>query len=129
MGLAPARHAHYGWARSPEAEGAVLTQAAHEVTALLVSAEAGTDLVWDRLVPLVYEKLRTLAHAQLADEHSSSTLTTERVHEAYLRLVDGSSVIGSGCSYFFGAVARAMRQIPVDHARSRGRLKRGGGTI
>lgn len=108
----------------------MLTQAAHEVTALLVSAEAGTDLVWDRLVPLVYEELRSLAHAQLADEHASNTLTTtELVHEAYLRLVDSSRVIGCGRSYFFGAVARAMRQILVDHARSRGRLKRGGGAI
>ena len=130
MGLAPARHATYGWARSQEAEGAVLTQAAHEVTALLVSAEAGTDLVWDRLVPLVYEELRSLAHAQLADERASNTLTTtELVHEAYLRLVDSSRVIGSGRGYFFGAVARAMRQILVDHARGRGRLKRGGGAI
>jgi RNA polymerase sigma factor (TIGR02999 family) len=108
----------------------VLTQAAHEVTAMLVSAEAGTDLVWDRLVPLVYEELRVLAHARLADEHSSNTLTTtELVHEAYLRLVDSSRVIGSGRSYFFGAAVRAMRQILVDHARSRGRQKRGGGTI
>ena len=108
----------------------MLTQAAHEVKALLVSAEAGTDLVWDRWVPLVYEKLRTLAHAQLADEHSSNTLTTTAlVHEADLRLMDSSRVIGSGRSYFLGAVARAMREIPVDHARSRDRLKRGGGTI
>jgi RNA polymerase sigma-70 factor (ECF subfamily) len=107
----------------------VLTElSAQEVTALLCSAEAGAELAWDRLAPLVYEELRTLAHAQLADEHSSNTLTTtELVHEAYLRLVDSSRVIGNGRSYFFGAAARAMRQILVDHARSRARQKRGGG--
>jgi RNA polymerase sigma factor (TIGR02999 family) len=108
----------------------LLTEPAHEVTALLVSAESGADVVWDRLVPLVYDELHVLAHAQLADERSANTLTTtELVHEAYLRLVDSSRVVGNGRQYFFGAAARAMRQILVDHARSRGRQKRGGGTI
>ena len=108
----------------------MLTEPAHEVTALLVSAESGADVVWDRLVPLVYDELHVLARAQLADEHSANTLTTtELVHEAYLRLVDSSQVVGNGRQYFFGAAARAMRQILVDHARRRGRQKRGGGTI
>jgi len=54
----------------------LLTAAGHEVTALLVSAEAGADVVWDRLVLLVYGELRTFAHVQLTDKHSSNTLTT-----------------------------------------------------
>ena len=108
----------------------LLTEPANEVTALLVSAESGADVVWDRLVPLVYDELHVLARAQLADEHSANTLTTtELVHEAYLRLVDSSRVVGNGRQYFFGAAARAMRQILVDHARRRGRQKRGGGSI
>ena len=86
----------------------MLTEPANEVTALLVSAESGADVVWDRLVPLVYDELHVLARAQLADEHSANTLTTtELVHEAYLRLVDSSRVVGNGRQYFFGAAARA----------------------
>ena len=75
MGLAPAPPPTYGRGRSPEAERAVLTQAAHEVTALSVSAEAGTDLVWDRLVPLVYEELRrgAIALTTLDDVNASMT--------------------------------------------------------
>lgn len=69
-----------------------------------------------------------MAHAQLAREDADATLdTTDLVHEAYLRLVDGTRVVGNGRPYFFGAAARAMRQVLVDHARRHGRQKRGGG--
>jgi RNA polymerase sigma-70 factor (ECF subfamily) len=87
----------------------------------------GRDVV-DRLVPLVYGQLRHLAHAYLARErHAQTLVTTELVHEAYLKLVDHAHVSHRSRSYFFGAAARAMRQVLVDRARHRTRLKRGGG--
>lgn len=98
------------------------------VTSLLVSAEADNEDVWGRLLPLVYEEFRVLARRQLARSDASATLaTTDLVHEAYLRLVDGTCVMANGRRYFFGAAARAMRQVLVDHARRRRRQKRGGG--
>jgi len=98
------------------------------VTSLLVSAEADNEDVWGRLLPLVYEEFRVLARRQLARSDASATLaTTDLVHEAYLRLVDGTRVMANGRRYFFGAAARAMRQVLVDHARRRRRQKRGGG--
>ena len=86
------------------------------VTSLLVSAEADNEDVWDRLLPLVYEEFRVLARRQLARTDANATLaTTDLVHEAYLRLVDGTRVMANGRRYFFGAAARAMRQVLVDH--------------
>ena len=98
------------------------------VTSLLESAEAGGQDVWEQLVPLIYDQLRALARTQLAKEADPVSLnTTDLVHEAYLRLVDDTRVVGRGRGYFFGAAARAMRQILVDRARRRRRTKRGGG--
>lgn len=102
------------------------------VSSLLVSAEQDgrCEQVWERLVPLVYQELRALAHAQLAREGQVITLdTTDLVHEAYLRLVDHDRVTSNGRPYFFGAAARAMRQVLVDHARRRQAGKRGGGAL
>lgn len=80
------------------------------------------------LVPLVYDELRALAHRQLALERSDHTLrTTALVHEVYLRLADDTKVTHRGKGYFFGAAARAMRQVLVDYARRRNAGKRGGG--
>jgi RNA polymerase sigma factor (TIGR02999 family) len=97
------------------------------VTAVLGAADReGRDLV-DQLLPLVYDELRRMAHRHLAREHRQRTLsTTGLVHEAYLKLVDQSQVSAKGRAYFFAAAARAMRQVLVDAARRRGRLKRGG---
>jgi RNA polymerase sigma-70 factor, ECF subfamily len=82
----------------------------------------------DALVPIVYEQLRAIAHRQRAREAEDHTLdTTALVNEAYLRLVDDTRVTRRGRAYFFGAAARAMRQILVDYARRRDALKRGGG--
>lgn len=95
---------------------------------LLDTAAPGDARTLDALVPIVYDELRAIAHRQLAGEREDHTLqTTALAHEAYLRLVDDSRVTRRGRAYFFGAVARAMRQILVDHARKKGALKRGGG--
>ncbi|HEX6106615.1 MAG TPA: sigma-70 family RNA polymerase sigma factor [Gemmatimonadales bacterium] len=95
---------------------------------LLDEVRPGDARALDELVPIVYEELRAIARRHLAGERDGHTLdTTALAHEAYLRLVDDSRVTRRGRAYFFGAVARAMRQILVDHARKRGALKRGGG--
>jgi RNA polymerase sigma factor (TIGR02999 family) len=98
------------------------------VTALLRSSDSDGAALTDRLLPLVYDELRAMAHGHLARERSNHTLsTTALVHEAYLKLVDQTQVSRQGQTYFFGAAARAMRQILVDYARRRNRQKRGGG--
>jgi RNA polymerase sigma factor (TIGR02999 family) len=79
------------------------------------------------LFQTVYGELRRLAERQLAGERTGHTLSpTDLVHEAYLRLAPRAEG-WLGRTHFLAASARAMRHILVSHARSRGRLKRGGG--
>lgn len=102
--------------------------AASAITALLADGDADHHELMDRLVPLVYDQLRRMAHRELEREAGPRTLdTTGLVHEAYLKLVAGSTLPLRNRRYFFGAAARAMRQILVDAARRRNRLKRGDG--
>lgn len=105
------------------------TDSQTSVTAVLAEAGGGDDRgVLDRLLPIVYQELRTIARAYLGREHRRGTLqTTALVHEAYLKLVDENRVPLRSRAYFFAAVARAMRQILVDAARRRRRIKRGSG--
>lgn len=80
------------------------------------------------LLPVVYAELRRLAAARLAALRPGQTLQpTALVHEAYMRLVRGSDPGWNGRGHFFGAAARAMRNILVDHARRKGRAVHGGG--
>lgn len=98
-------------------------------TELIETAETGDATAIDRLIPLVYDELKALAHRRLADERREDSLrTTALVHEVYLRLVDDTRVTERGRGYFFAAASRAMRQILVDRARRRLALKRGEGT-
>jgi RNA polymerase sigma-70 factor, ECF subfamily len=97
------------------------------VTAVLSAAGPDGRDVFDRLLPLVYDELREMAHRQLARERHRTLNTTGLLHEAYLKLVDQSQVPVKSRAYFFGAAARAMRQVLVDAARRRGRQKRGAG--
>jgi RNA polymerase sigma factor (TIGR02999 family) len=97
-----------------------------EVTHLLEHAAAGDRQAASDLLPLVYDELRKLAATRLAAEVSAQSLqATALVHEAYLRLVGDQRFAGRG--HFFAAASEAMRRILVESARSRGRLKRGGG--
>jgi RNA polymerase sigma factor (TIGR02999 family) len=80
-----------------------------------------------RLLPLVYDELRHLARARMARLGPYQTLTpTELVHEAYLRVMDGSSAGFEGRRHFFFAASRAMRDIVVESFRRRACRKRGG---
>lgn len=82
----------------------------------------------DALLPVVYDELRRLAASRLRNRAAGQTLQpTALVHEAYLRLVKGGDPGWNGKAHFFGAAARAMRNILVERARSKDRLKHGGG--
>ena len=98
------------------------------ITARLLSPGSEGPAVVDELVPLVYDELRRMAHRLMAAEARPRTLdTTALVHEAYLKLVGSQDLPARGRACFFGAAARAMRQVLVDAARRRGRLMRGSG--
>jgi RNA polymerase sigma factor (TIGR02999 family) len=99
-----------------------------DVTQLLEAAAGGDRMAAAELLPLVYDELRKLAAARLADEKPGQTLQpTALVHEVFLRLVGGQSPQDwNGRGHFFAAAAEAMRRILVDQARQRRRLKRGG---
>src|SRR5918993_6049690 len=104
------------------------TQSPKEITRLLVAWGDGDESALEGLTPLVYEELRRLAHHYMSRERPGHTLqTTALVNEAYLRLVDQESICWENRAHFFGIAARLMREILLDHARSRQAAKRGGG--
>jgi RNA polymerase sigma factor (TIGR02999 family) len=102
-----------------------------DVSRILSAASAGDPRAAAELLPHVYEELRKLAAARLAEEKPGQTLqATALVHEAYLRLVGPAAGAGrewNGSSHFLAAAAEAMRRILVDHARHKKSQKRGGG--
>jgi len=100
----------------------------HEVTQLLLDWNEGKPDVLEKLMPLVYKELRRLARQYLNKERAGHTLlTTDLVHEAYLRLIDQKRVRWQNRAHFFGIAAQLMRRILVDHARGKMRIKRGDG--
>lgn len=99
-----------------------------EITCLLLNWGTGDRAALDRLIPLVYQELRRLAHLQMRRERAADTLqTTALVNEAYLRLVDYERVRPRDRAHFFAIAAQAMRRILIDRARSRDSKKRGDG--
>jgi RNA polymerase sigma factor (TIGR02999 family) len=100
----------------------------HDVTQMLKAIGAGDETAPERLLALVYDELRRLAHGYMKNERSDHTLqATALVHEAYIQLVDWKNVSWQNRAHFFAAAAQMMRKILVDHARERNALKRGGG--
>jgi RNA polymerase sigma factor (TIGR02999 family) len=97
------------------------------LTQMLAAVERGEPAAAAELLPVVYGELRKLAAGYLANSPPGNTLQpTALVHEAWLRLVGTTDPGWSGRGHFFAAAAQAMRQILVDHARSKASLKRGG---
>lgn len=101
-----------------------------DTTQLLRELSQGRREALDGLMPLVYEELRQIAHAQLRRERPGHTLsTTAVVHEAYLKLIDIERVEWQDRAHFFAMAARVMRRILIDYARTKKREKRGGGAV
>jgi len=99
-----------------------------DVTHILSQIEQGDPQAAEKLLPLVYDELRKLAAAKLAQEKPGQTMqATALVHEAYLRLVgkDEKHASWENRGHFFAAAATAMRRILVDNARRKNAEKRG----
>jgi RNA polymerase sigma factor (TIGR02999 family) len=101
-----------------------------EITLVLDAVSAGDSRAAEQLLPLVYDELRRLAAARMAQEAAGHTLQpTALVHEAWLRLVSGNNQPWQNRAHFFGAAAEAMRRILIERARRKSRLKRGSGRV
>lgn len=99
-----------------------------EVTQILHAIDRGHLAAAADLLPLVYDELRRLAAAKLAQERADHTLQpTALVHEAFLKLVGSPIEAFRGRGHFLAAAAEGMRRILIDHARQRNALKRGQG--
>jgi RNA polymerase sigma factor (TIGR02999 family) len=105
-----------------------VSAAPSEITGLLHRWSQGDQQALDRLIPMVYDRLRQLAHHRLRAEKGECSLdTTGLVHEAYLRLVDSPNPTLRDRSHFLALISRVMRNLLIDHARARKAEKRGGG--
>ncbi len=101
-----------------------------DVTLLLRQIDHGDSDAAARLLPLVYEQLRTLAAARMANERSDNTLqATALVHEAWLRLGGDAQPPWRNRAHFFSAAAEAMRRILIDRARKRRAARHGGNLV
>ena len=102
------------------------TLTADNLTGLLVEWRDGDQAALERLIPLVYDQLRRIAHRYIQRERNGHTLQTSAlVNEAYLRLAD-QKVVWQNRAHFFAVTARVMRHILIDHARRRRYAKHGG---
>lgn len=89
----------------------------------------GDQAALDKLIPVVYQEMRRLAHHYMRQERAGHTLqTTALVNEAYMRLADYKRMRWQNRAHFFAVAALVMRRILVEHARGRDYAKRGGGT-
>jgi len=99
-----------------------------QATQLLEALVDGDRSAMEKLLPIVYDELRRLAHKQLFNERSDHTFnTTDLVHEAYLKLVKLDRIRWQNRAHFFAIAAQAMRNILVNYAVKRKAQKRGGG--
>ena len=100
----------------------------NQVTRVLERVRCGELSAASELLPLVYDELRRLAAAKMAQERPDQTLQpTALVHEAWLRLVGNEKQKWNGRAHFFGAAAEAMRRILIENARRRAAARHGGG--
>jgi RNA polymerase sigma factor (TIGR02999 family) len=100
----------------------------NDVTQVLHALGRGEVAASEDLLPLVYEELRSMAAARMAQEAAGQTLqATALVHEAWLRMVATGQRTWQNRAHFFGAASEAMRRILIERARHKSRLKRGAG--
>jgi RNA polymerase sigma factor (TIGR02999 family) len=101
-----------------------------KITQMIAASAGGDRDAIERLIPIVYDELRRVASRFLRRERRDHTLQpTALVHEAYACLVGQENLSWKDRAHFVGIAALQMRQILVRHARSRRRLKRGGGEV
>ena len=101
-----------------------------DATELLRAWSNGDGSALDRLVPLVYQELRSLAQRYMRQERADHTLqATSLVNEAYLRLIDVNRIQWQNRAHFLAVAAQTMRRILVESARRRHRHKRGGDVV
>lgn len=99
-----------------------------DLTQLLQRAHAGDQAALEELTPIIYEDLKRLARHHMRSESGGRTLgTTGLVHEAFLRLVDGSDILYQSRQHFYAVASTMMRRILVSWARRKKAQKRGGG--
>ena len=105
-----------------------MSAATHEFLTLLEAFKRGDSQASARLISLVYDDLRRLAHANSGGGAAGRTMnTTALVHECYLKIVDPAAISVESKHHFFNLASRAMRQVLCDYARERIAEKRGGG--
>ena len=103
------------------------TPPSNDITARLRALNDGERDALDAIVPLVYEELHRQAHRFLRRERRNNSLqTTALINEAYLKLIGQKNIQFESRTHFFAIAANLMREILVDHARTKHRLKRGG---
>lgn len=114
--------------RTDQAWSILLAEIARaEITRILTQLRNGDDRAAERLLPLVYDRLRDIARNQFRHERRNHTLQpTALVHQAYLEMVEHEAVDFQARTHFFATAAKIMRQLLVDHARSKMRQKREG---
>lgn len=96
-------------------------------TTLLLDVSDGSQLSAEKLMPIVYQQLHSIANRQLRGQRSDHTLnTTALVHEAYLKLINGKRAGYESRAHFCAVAAKAMRSILIDYARRRNAQRRGG---
>ncbi len=110
---------HYSVSESREAK---------RITKLLRDWREGDSVALDNLMPLIEEELKQIARQHLQHERANHTLqTTALINEVFLRIVDQREVIWQNRSHFFAIASKLMRRVLIDYARTKGRIKRGGG--
>jgi len=97
-----------------------------DITLILQEARNGSEKAYNKLFPLVYNKLRYIAHNRIKREKGHTFSKTDLVHEAYLKLIDIDDVDWQDRAHFYGIASRCMRRILISYARKKKADKRGG---
>ena len=100
-----------------------------EISQIIQAWGEGDASALDRLIPIVYDRLRDLARLRLRSAPGATLDTTGLVHEVYLKLASAPEMRLRDRAHFLAVVSRVMRNLLTDHARARQALKRGGGAV